>query len=354
MADQAESVPHLRNHWWLRLVVLCFVLMCGTLVCGGCGSLSSRSTPPAGPVPSTVPVRQSIPLAVERTPTGGSCAVVEVSVGGGRSVPVVVDTGSSGLLLDAAAIGPNAQSSGRTIREGFVGRPGFTATVVRARVNIGGPAGVTTPYPVAIGAVASDDPRLGFSRCGGAQGLLGVGVGNAVPSVPPLESPLVQLTPSLSEGYTITLTGNAGTLLVGKPVIAPTSVVLPLPEENGTYPNGHRAYQRDVTLCWTVGTVRGCGLTDIDSGFSFPAIRPDFLPMFPPWEPLIAAGTQVSITAPNGALLQSFTTAPVPSDVRLGFSRLVGLAEATTGIGFFFANSVGFDVSTGHVVITPK
>ena len=153
---------------------------------------------------------------------------------------------------------------------------------------------------------------------------------------------------------TITLTGNAGTLLVGKPVITPTSVVLPLPEANGTYPNGHQAYQRDVTLCWTVGALSDCGLTDIDSGFSFPAIRPGFFPMFPPWGPSIPAGTQVSITAPNGALLQSFTTAPVPSDVRLGFSRLVGLAEATTGIGFFFANSVGFDVSTGHVVITPN
>jgi hypothetical protein len=330
----------------LRLVVLCCVLMCGMLV--GCGSLSSGPTPPAGPV------RQSVPLTVEHMPGGGSCVVADVSAGGGRSVPVVVDTGSSGLLLDAAAIGPNAQSSGQTISEGFVGRPGFTATVVSARVNIGGPAGVTTPYPVAIGSVTSDDPRLGFSQCGGAQGLLGVGVGNPVPSVPPLESPLVQLTPSLSEGYTITLTGNTGTLLVGKPVITPTSVVLPLPEENGTYPNGHQAYQRDVPLCWTVGALSNCGLTDIDSGFSYPAIRPGFFPMFPPWGPSIPAGTQVSITAPNGALLQSFTTAPVPSDVRLGFSRLVGLAEATTGIGFFFANSVGFDVSTGHVVITPN
>jgi PE-PGRS C-terminal aspartyl peptidase-like domain len=280
--------------------------------------------------------------------------VVDVSVGGGRPVPVVLDTGSSGLLLEAAAIGPNAQASGRTVSEGFVGTPRLPVTVVSAQVNIGGPAGVTTPYPVAIGSVASDAARLGFSRCGGAQGLLGVGVGNPGPPVPLLESPLVQLTPSLSEGYTITLTRNAGTLLVGKPVISPTSVSLPLLEGNGTYPNGHQAYQRGVTLCWTVGTVRDCGLTDIDSGFSFPAIRPDFLPTLPHRGPLIAAGTQVSITAPNGAALQSFTTVPAPPDVRLAFSRFFGSTEANTGIGFFFANSVGFDVSTGHVVITPK
>jgi hypothetical protein len=164
----------------------------------------------------------------------------------------------------------------------------------------------------------------------------------------------VQLTPSLSEGYTITLTGNAGTLLVGKPAISPMSVLLPLPEENGTYPNGHPAYQRDVTLCWTVGTVRGCGLTDIDSGFSFPGIRPGFLPTLPHRGSLIAAGTHVSITAPNGAALQSFTTAPAPPEVRLAFARLSWSTEANTGIGFFLANSVGFDVSTGHVVITPK
>jgi uncharacterized protein YceK len=333
----------------LRLVVLCCVLMCG-MVCGGCGSLSSRLTPPAGPVP----VQQSVPLTVDRAPTGWSCVVADVSVGGGRPVPVVVDTGSSGLLLDAAAIGPNAQLSGRTVSYHFVGTPRLTVPVVRAQVTIGGPAGVTTPYPVEIGSVASDAAMLGFSRCGDARGLLGIGVGNPGPTVPPLESPLVQLTPSLSEGYTITLAGNAGTLLVGKPAISPTSVVLPLAEEDGTYPNGQQAYQRGVPLCWTVGTVRSCGVTDIDSGFSFPALQPDFLPVFPPWGPRIPPGTHVSITAPNGAALQSFTTAPAPPDVRLSFTRLFGSIEASTGIGFFFADSVGFDVSSGRVVITPK
>jgi hypothetical protein len=337
----------------LRLVVLCFVLACGTLVCGGCGS---GSTPPTGPVRATapVPVRQSVPLTVDRAPAGWSCVLVDVSVGGGRSVPVTVDTGSPGLLLQAAAIGPNAHATGRTFSDGFVGTPMFTVTEVSAQVNVGGPAGVTTPYPVAIGSVASDAPMLGLSGCGGAQGVLGVGVGSPGPAVPLLESPLVQLAPSLSEGYTIALTGDAGTLLVGKPVVSPTSVLLPLPAENGTYPNGHQAYQRDVTLCWTVGTVRGCGLTNIDSGFSFPAIRPDFLPTLPHQGSLIAAGTQVSINAPNGAALQSFTTAPTPPEDRLALAKLFGLTEANTGIGFFLANGVGFDVSTGHAVITPK
>jgi hypothetical protein len=337
----------------LWLVVLCLGVVCGTLLGAGCGS---GSTPRTVPVQSTapVPVRQSVPLIVNHASAGWSCLVVDVSVGGGRSVPVIVDTGSAGLLLNANAIGPNAQVGGRSFSSGFVGAPTFTVTVVSAQVNIGGPAGVTTPQPVAIGSVASKAPMLGFSHCGGAQGVLGVGVGNPGPAVPPLESPLVQLAPSLSDGYTITLTGNTGTLLVGKPAISPASVSLPLPEENGTYPNGHQAYQRDVTLCWTVGTVRGCGLTNIDSGFSFPAIRPDFLSALPHQGPLIAAGTSVSITAPTGAALQSFITASAPPEVRLALARLFGSTEANTGIGFFFANSVGFDVSAGHVVITPK
>ena len=57
--------------------------------------------------------------------------------------------------------------------------------------------------------------------------------------------------------------------------------------------------------------------------------------------------------APNGAQLRSFTTATSSPDVHLVFANLFGLTEANTGIGFFFSNSVGFDVSTGQAVITP-
>jgi hypothetical protein len=337
----------------LRLFAICLVLVCGSLMSAGCGSgFPASSTSPSG----SIPAQKSIPLSLVHIRGGESyCLLVNVSVGGGPSVPVVVDTGSPGLLLDSGAVGPGAQPTGRSVRDGFVGTPQFTVPVMTAKVIIGGVGGVSTPAPVVIGSIVPTATNLlnGFSGCGGAKGLIGIGVGYPDPAVPPLESPLVQLASPLSDGYTIKLTGNAGTLLLGKPVISPTSVSLPLLKEEGTYPSGQQAYQRDVTLCWTVGAVHRCGLTSIDSGFSFPAIRPGFMPPAPYQGYGIPPGTRVSITAPNGAQLRSFTTATSPPDVRLAFAHLSGLEEANTGIGFFFSNSVGFDVSTGQAVITP-
>jgi PE-PGRS family protein with aspartyl peptidase-like domain len=338
---------------------LCAAVIVGAmLMSAGCGShpsptagssvpsASPRSSAGAGSAPGSIPMR------VARTRMGFSCVIVDVSAGGGPSVPVLVDTGSSGLLLPASAVGPGVEPTGREFQTGFVGTPRFTATIIRATLTIGGSAGLTTANPIAIGSVAG--PGSVFPTCGGAQGVLGVGVGSPGPAAPALNSPLPQLPPPWSDGYTISLTGQAATLRVGKPIPTPTSVSLPLRTENGTYPDGRQAYQRDVVLCWTVGSAHACGLTNIDSGFSVPAIRPDFLPTAPRQGSLVSAGTPVAIAAPNGPVLESFTAASTPPEARIKLANLFGETEANTGIGFFMTHSVGFDVSTGHVVITPN
>lgn len=334
------------------------------LLCGGCGRSPSPAaapggwTPPATPpvasaAPSGAPASVSVPLSPMRTPAGGSCLLAEVAAGGGRPVPVEVDTGSSGLLLAASALGPTHQPAGRSFREGFVHAPMFTVDEVHAPVSIGDPAGVSTPRPILIGSITDARALSGLARCGGAVGLLGVGVGGADAALPTLTSPLSQLAEPLNDGFTITLTGQPATLQLGKPIVTPASVTLPLPPAHGTYPDGRQAYQRDVDLCWVIGPTRTCGRTNIDSGFSFPAIRADFAPTVAHHGALIPAGTPVTISAPKGPVLESFTTTPAPPELRLTLADLFGQTQANTGIEFFHTNSVGFDITTGQVIVTP-
>jgi hypothetical protein len=336
------------------------------LAAAGCAGQPSAPGPsgsaaPSGaaaPVPG-VPATASVPLTLARSATGFSCAVASVTVGGGPPVRVVVDTGAPGLTVVSTALGPDARPTGRQGRAGFVGSS-FPVTLVRARVGIGGVGGPTvlsTPRPVLLHSTPA-----ALHLCGGAEGNLGIGAGNPGPGAPPpMESPLVQLPAPLSDGFTLSLTGGTGTLTAGKPAVSARAVVLPLPTENGHYPDGRQAYQRDPTLCWTVGPQHGCGPTNVDSGFSFPAVRPDLLPgagypAVPSGRvgPVLPAGTEVTVTSPQGQVVESFRTAAQPREQQLRLTGLFGGTRANTGIGIFQTGSVADDLTTGQLIITPR
>lgn len=343
-----------------RVVVAVLVLVVVS-ACAGAPAGSGAAVP--GPsisasAPPSSHESPSVPLVVMRNRSGATCAVASVTVGGGRAIRVVVDTGAPGLTVPADAVGPDARPTGRHYQGGFVGIS-FVATLVRAQVSVGGVGGpmvVSTPQPI---EVASTPTRLNL--CGDAEGNLGIGAGNTDSKPPPMQSPLVQLAPPLSDGFSMSLTGSTGRLTLGKPTTTPRSIALPLPTENGTYPNGHPAYQRDTVLCWTVGTQHGCGPTNIDSGFPFPAIRPDLLPSagYPTIPsghtgPALPAGTAVTVTTPNGAVIESFHASPVPTQNQLRLTGLFDRTQANTGIGIFQAATVSDDFTTGQIIITPR
>lgn len=342
----------------LRNGALCAV-SAAVISVSGCGAPPRPAAPPPT-VPTTPPptaAGHQIPLTLARGPYGAGCVVVDVSAGGGSPVPVQLDTGGPGLLMAADAIGPQAQPTGRTHQVGFVHSPVFTTSLVSAPVSVGsGPSAVTTPGSIVIESLPDPGPlAAGLSRCGPIRGILGIGMGGPDPRVAPIESPLLQLGPGLSDGYSLALTERAGTLTLGAPTASPSSVSLPLPAANGTYPDGHRAYQRDVTLCWTIGTTHGCGPTNLDSGGYSHLIRPDFLPTLTRRGILIPASTPVSITTPDGRDLESFTTTTMRlPDTAVQTAPLFGSTQANTGLRFFQANTVGFDAISGTVIITPQ
>ncbi|MBV9164183.1 MAG: hypothetical protein JO281_22135 [Pseudonocardiales bacterium] len=68
---------------------------------------------------------------------------------------------------------------------------------------------------------------------------------------------------------------------------------------------------------------------------------------------VVPPGTHMSITTPMGTPLQDYTTARAPLSCELIYSYLPAPTKLNTGVGFFYANTVGWDLTAGQMVITP-
>lgn len=137
---------------------------------------------------------------------------IPVGVAGSAPVPLLLDTGSKGLMIMASRLG-NAPvtRTGRRMKQTFLDGTTFEGEIVRARVTLGKSA--ATPEPVFILAVKKaacarqnpDCPARMFGEKGPA-GILGVGLGN----VSNLDNPLEFLHPELSNGFIVQGRGPAG------------------------------------------------------------------------------------------------------------------------------------------------
>lgn len=316
-----------------------------SLFVGGCLPGSRLAGAPAGPAHVSVPVKMT------RIPgTTGVRVLVDVSVGGGRVVPVMLDTGSTGLHMLPDAIGPSAQPLG--IRRNLAYLGGFlTSEETRAVVAIGGSPSGVTPTPIIVGSITSATKTIyNMFEQVGAKGIMGI----APTPQRFFISPLVQLSSRLSQGYTLQLADHDGVpprLILGRPDKSSASTSIPLTRTAATYPNGRHGYQREVNLCATVGTATQCGMTTLDTGATLAIATNELLPNHATL--VVPSGTYVSITAPTGAQLQAYTTARSPLSCELIYRYLPTPTKLNTGVGFFYANTVGWDPTAGQLVITP-
>src|SRR5437763_4602488 len=152
---------------------VCVVAVCAGAVCAaaaGCGeqkSSSASSTRARGPRPIVVPIR------VRWAPSGAR-PLVEVRLGNGPKVPVLLDTGSTGLHIYAPGVrlGPGSgvrvtdRPDAITFFDGMAER-GVTAS---ARVTIGR---VKTPGAVRFGLINHIGCVRELPWCPGAAGIPG-------------------------------------------------------------------------------------------------------------------------------------------------------------------------------------
>lgn len=170
-----------------------------------CGVLSAFPAPAMAADPVAVQL-------LDRMPDGKRIGYwIPVNLGGKEPVPLLLDTGSKGLMVMNSRLG-NAQvkRTGRRMTQVFLDGTTFEGEIVRTRITIGN---VTTPEPVFILAVnkatcAKDRPDCPARIFGdkGPGGIMGVGLGD----VTTLDNPLEYLPPAHSGGFIIQGRGLGG------------------------------------------------------------------------------------------------------------------------------------------------
>jgi hypothetical protein len=310
---------------------------------------------------SPAPGAVAVPVAVTTDATGAMRAVVHIRVGGGPSVPVLLDTGSAGLRILPGDVGRSVQPTGQTETATFGGGVQLTSRVVQANVSIGG---VATPSSTEVSLIQSSGCAPGFPSClpgqgtkaifgsSGVVGILGVAMsGGSAAAVP--YSPLLQLRAPYRNGFTLSLPADGpDSLVLGPPQATADTVTVPmLPATPSVYPDGVAAWQKDVDLCWTVDISRGCGATDLDTGTTETVVIPGAVTGVT-GTGVVAQGVAVSAAPSGGQTLWSYTTNNTPGDGLTTVGALPGTTRFNTGIGFFTTHVVGYDAKGGHILVT--
>ena len=337
------------------------VVVAATIASMGCGSAQGRA------LPARVG-HATIPLRLVQGPNG-TFLVARVAVGGGKPVPVIVDTGSSQLLIMRQSVGRRAKISPRIHNLGGYGvasSPVTGSTATGSFAILGSP-GATTTKPISFGAVKSFGGVAILLSVTGTKGIMGIG---QLPSNSRVAfSPLLSLPCPLWKGYTVALRRPGGPkLILGTPTRTASSVSVALlgprvrvgpfggPHTPRKYPSGTPAYQGLFKLCWNVAGQKACGPTVADTGNTFGFVGANLLPNLPHTSGFVAPGLQISISTPppSSRVVRAYLTdAHVADQLPLYLTTAPFTRMFSTGLGLYYADTVGYDLIKGQAVITP-
>ncbi len=336
------------------------VVVAATIASIGCGSAQGRA------FPARVG-HATIPLRLVQGPNG-KFLVARIAVGGGKPVPVIVDTGSGQLMIMRQAIGRRAKISPRLRVLGGFGVSGkVTGSTATGSFTIHGVPSATTAKPISFGAVKSFGGTAVLLSSTGTKGIMGIG--QLPPNTTAGFSPLLSLPSPLWKGYTIALRRPGGPkLLLGTPTRRPSSVSVALlgprvrvgpfggPHTPKKYPSGTPAYQGLYKLCWSIAGQKACGPTVADTGNTFGFVGSGLLPNIPNTSGFVAPGLQISISTPppSRRVVRAYLTdARVADRLPLYLTMAPFTRMFSTGIGLYYADTVGYDLVKGKAVITP-
>lgn len=293
----------------------------------------------------------SVPIT---TTADGSHTIVsvQISVGGGDPVPVMLDTGSAGLLIDASVAGPQTSATGGPFTQHYASGP-VSGSLGSAVVTIGE---LSTPQPITVGLVDSSSAPTAFAT--GMKGILGVATTNEGGQA--MLAPTLQMAAPYNAGSTLQVAGTAGasgTWSLG-PVTPPAGATsIPLvaqtPGSSAT-PEGFPGFAKDVNLCWTIGDkAASCGPTDLDTGNDTPALNATTFAADGPVHTVLPSGQSITIAPPNGSPLWSFTTGQTVGTDAVKLSSLGENTEFNTGLPFFYGRTVAWNYAGGELLLGP-
>ena len=290
----------------------------------------------------------------------GASPIVEVRVGTSRPVPVILDTGSSGLHIFNTAVNatPGAGVSVTSQRSNitYAGGHRFTGVVASAVVTIGSQATASRvlfslinnasciaskPTCKAAGGMA------GFEAKTGADGILGIGTQRSRGSV---TSPILAMPGTLGQSWSVHLSSTTGTLVLGAggPQGAMIAVTFQMKRLGAT---GSRALWNDSALpfCTTIGTARQCTPGLFDTGTPSFQVSGPVLGTLPTTSGQVQRGLPVTVAQQGaGTPFWAFTAGPAKSQnlvrIKSGHSPYVN-----TGVQVFYAFTVIYDDEQGII-----
>jgi hypothetical protein len=325
------------------------------------GVLPASAAEPASAHTSPVAVPVTV-LGGQGTPEGAR-PLVEVSVGNSRPVPVLLDTGSSGLHIfeNAVETGPD---SGVTLTSTpsnitYSGGHRFTGVVADAVVTIGS-AATTTAVPFAYvqqafciatkPTCAASGGIPGFEQSG-AFGILGIGMQSSGGGI---VSPILGMSGALGRKWSLHLNGATGALTLGAKLHRRRAVAAIQMKQIGTSASRPLWADSRLPLCVAVGPENECVPGLFDSGtYSMQISGPELgtAPTTAGTEH-VAAGTPVAIML-NGAAAPfwTFTSGPTKSENLLTVEPDEG-PFVNTGVQAFYDFTIAYDDATGQIFLS--
>ena len=312
----------------------------------------------SGSIAAQEPAQVTVPLRMMDGPRlAGQSGVAEIRLGGSAPIPVVVDTGFTGLILfpnawtrkpggvSMATSRVSAAMPGGKSVKGFPGTAPLT-------IN-----GVTTVYPIQFLYTSSDSPFFDAWRKVGVRGLMGVGTKGSNIMVNPLSA----LPGELGLRWSLHLVrdvmstgGRNGSLVLGaQPPTAPSLVYqLPYVGENV---NGAAMWNDHAANgCWKFGATREeCVPTTFDSAFTTMRIVGRQFGRVPQdTRGMVRPGTRIGLAAEGSAFTGWSITAGGRASADLAEVISSGKSAVNTGNAPFFNFTVTYNVATGRVYLS--
>lgn len=308
----------------------------------------------------------SVPITIvggQGTPTGAH-PIVKVRVGNSKPVPVLLDTGSTGLQIYAPAVdtGPGGGVTVTSQRDSITYRGGtrFVGVQAQAVIRIGHESTATT-VPFGLVQEASCTPSK--PACGtaggvsqpmpdGTYGVLGIGLSKNHQG---LFSPILGMPGRLGRSWSIHLRGSSGALVLGARIPSGPRAAATVQLQSLGASGRHTAWaDQKVRLCQTVGTVHACVPGLFDTGTFSMQLWGSPLNTAPtePGTSHLVTGTPVAVSLPgattpfwafNAGVTKSKDTVTVESGPHAPFVNY--------GVQGFYAFTIAYDETQGTLTL---
>jgi hypothetical protein len=343
-----------------------------------CSSSTIGSAPVAPTSPPNPASSVSIPLGINTGDKPGYH--LTISVAGGNARDVLLDTGSAGLWVYANAIGTSYRKTAYKVSNSYSSGIVYTGIVVYTHVDFGN--GISTgEVPVALVQKATcktgttcpaqpgstycptvkPGPNAGVECIEASRKLYGtfgadmttIDVPNSTAPVAEMYNVIFGIAQPFAHAFAIT----PGALVVGdRSLDGATTMPLTADTAPQPLPNGAKPWKRDVTLCYTIATLKNtCYNTLFDTGASDVGFQTgDALPVTPSkCGDRVTPGLAFSAATKGGTLVASFNAGNLTNFNRIINQKAQSPAQVNTGMTFFNRNVIYYDAKKGIVAIQP-